>query len=218
MPDDQPAAERLATAETPRGELVLRRRGAVLELISNGTFLMDTSSGASEREMARVALDGLPAPARVLVGGMGFGFTLAEVLRFPVGAVVLVELEPQVLAWNRDWWPPGAAALGDPRLTVVVDDIGHYLATTPERFDAVLLDADNGPDWTVTGANSELYDEAGLGRLRRVLAGPGGRACVWSASVADQFANRLGRHFARVERHEVPVQRGDPDLLYVAVV
>src|SRR4051794_33701293 len=145
--------ERLAVAQTPRGELVLRRQGDVLELISNGTFLMDTSSGASERALAALGLDGQPPGARVLIGGLGVGFTLAAALEFDVAEVVVVEIEPDVVEWNRQWWPPGRAALDDRRVRVVVDDLARFLATTAHTYDAVLLDVDNGPDWTVTDEN-----------------------------------------------------------------
>ena len=210
-----PVTERLAVAQTPRGELVLRRREDVLELISNGTFLMDTASGASERAMATLALQGQPRGGRVLVGGMGFGFTLAQTLSFDVAEVTLVELAPDVLAWNERWWPLGREALADERVQLVVDDFAAYLRSADATFDAVLVDIDNGPDWTVTGANKDLYD-ALLGELRRVLKPPDGRLCVWSASASGEFEQRLARHFAHVSTHEVAVPRGEPDVLFLA--
>jgi spermidine synthase len=206
--------ERLASARTARGELVLRRRGELLELISNGTFLMDTSNGESERAMATLALAGLAGRPRVLIGGLGFGFTLAATLSHDVAAVVLVELEPDVITWNEKWWPLGSAALKDPRVHVVVDDFARYLRTVEEPFDAVLVDIDNGPDWTVAEPNTALYDEL-LPDLRRAVRA-GGRLCVWSAAASTGFAARLSDHFTDVTDVEVAVARGDPDVLYVA--
>lgn len=208
--------ERLASSSTARGELVLRRRGEQLELISNGTFLMDTSNGESERAMADLALDGLCADARILIGGLGFGFTLAQTLTHAVGEVVLVELEADVVAWNEQWWPLGDAALRDSRVRVEIADFAHYVREADEPFDAVLVDIDNGPDWTVADPNTEVYDEL-LPELRRVLRSPAGRLCIWSAARSDAFSARLAKHFRQVSRHEIPVPRGDPDVLYLAV-
>ena len=206
----------LAASDTPRGELVLRRRGEVLELISNGTFLMDTSSGASERALADLALDELPSGARVLIGGLGFGFTLAAALAHPVADIVVVEVEPDVVAWNRQWWPLARAALDDSRVTVVVDDLVRVIDTVETTFDAVLLDIDNGPGWTVTDANSRLYDDARLARLAGLLTTPGGRLCIWSADPAPELETRLHRHFAETTTLEIPVARGNPDVLLLA--
>jgi spermidine synthase len=207
--------QRLAAAQTPRGELVLRQRGELLELISNGTFLMDTSNGESERAMATLALDGMAGRPRVLIGGMGFGFTLAATLSHDVAEAVVVEVEPDVIAWNEQWWPAGRAALRDPRVHVVIDDLARYVRSMDAPFDAVLVDIDNGPDWTVAEANNSLYDEL-LPDLRRAVRAPGGRLCVWSAAASASFAARLAAHFTDIVVREVPVPRGDPDVLYLA--
>ena len=207
--------QRLATAQSPRGELVLRKRADVLELISNGTFLMDTSSGVSETAMAELALDGCPAGARVLVAGMGFGFTLAATLRHAPSEVVLVELEPDVIAWNRAWWPLGRDALEDARVRVIVDDFADYARTTDGVFDAVLVDIDNGPDWSVAEPNDSLYT-AGLVDLRRLVRAPTGRLCVWSAHPSADFEARLAGHFGDVNAIRICVPRGDPDVVFVA--
>jgi spermidine synthase len=206
--------ETLASARTPRGDLVLRRRGELLELISNGTFLMDTSNGESESAMAALALAGLTAP-RVLIGGLGFGFTLAATLSHDVAEVVLVELEREVISWNEQWWPLGRVALADQRVHVVLDDFAHFLAAVDHPYDAVLVDIDNGPDWTVAEPNNAVYDEL-LPDLRRAVRAPGGRLCVWSASPSPAFATRLAEHFGTVTVTEVTVPRGDPDVLYLA--
>jgi spermidine synthase len=210
-----PPAQRLAVAHTERGELVLRQRGAVLELISNGTFLMDTSGGNSEQAMATLALHDFESPARVLVAGLGFGFTLAAALEHRVTEVVVVEVAAEVIEWNRRWWPPAAQALADPRVRVVVADFTEYAARAEDAFDAVLVDIDNGPEWTVAASNDALYDGL-LPSLREIVRPPTGRLCVWSASASAEFAARLGRHFARVTAHEIPVPRGEPDVLYLA--
>lgn len=201
--------ERLAT---PRGELVLRRDGAHHEIVSNGVFLMDTRDGRSERELVRSAVRG--PGARVLIGGLGVGFSLTAALRSPhVAAVTVVEIEPAVVRWNRQHL--GTAALDDPRVTVVTADIAAWLASGDGEFDAVCLDVDNGPEWTVTDQNAALYDDPGLDAVDRRLA-PGGTLAVWSAAAAPAFEARLRRRYRTVEVVEIPVARGEPDVVYAA--
>jgi spermidine synthase len=195
--------------DTPRGELVLRRDGAHHEIVSNGTFLMDTRDGRSERALVRAAAG---PGARVLLGGLGVGFSLAEALAVGAAAVTVVEIEPAVVRWNREHL--GTAALDDPRVRVVVADLAEFLGR-PGEWDAVCLDVDNGPEWTVTGDNAALYSDAGLAAVDARLA-PGGTLAVWSAAAAPAFEARLRDRYARVRRVEVPVPRGGPDVVYVA--
>jgi spermidine synthase len=199
--------ERLAT---PRGELVLRRDGEHHEIVSNGVFLMDTRDGRSERELVRAAV---PGPgARVLIGGLGVGFSVAEALALGAAAVTVVEIEPAVVRWNRTYL---GADLDDPRLTVVVADLGDWLRAGTDRYDAVCLDVDNGPEWTVTDANAALYGDAGLDAVDRRLA-PAGTLAVWSANAAPAFEARLRARYGTVEVRRIPVARGEADLVYLA--
>ena len=200
--------ERLAT---PRGELVLRRDGGHHEIVSNGVFLMDTRDGRSERELVRAAVRG--PGARVLIGGLGVGFSLAEALAQGAAAVTVVEIEPAVVRWNRHHF--ATAALDDPRVTVTVADLAGWLRAGDDRYDAVCLDVDNGPEWTVTEANAALYGDAGLDAVDRRLA-PGGTLAVWSANAAPAFEARLRARYRTVEVVEIAVPRGEPDLVYLA--
>lgn len=202
---------------TPRGELVLRRVGAHYEIISNGTFLMDTRDGRSERLLITAALCGRGPGLRVLIGGLGVGYSLAAaVADARIDAITVVEVEPAVIAWQSG---PLAAFSGhaadDPRVRIVRADLVRWLSAASDRFDVICLDVDNGPDWTVLDGNAGLYDDAGLTALRARLA-PGGTLAVWSAAAAPRFADRLGDRFAEVERHDVPVARGEPDRVYLA--
>jgi len=197
--------------ETPRGELVLRRDGEHHEIVSNGTFLMDTRDGRSERELVRAAVR---APgARVLVGGLGVGFSLAEALALGAAAVTVVEIEPAVVRWNGTHLR--TAALEDPRVTVAVADLAAFLAAPGPAYDAVCLDVDNGPDWTVTPTNAALYGEDGLAAVDRRLAA-GGTLAVWSANAAPAFEARLRACYRTVEVRTVAVPRGEPDVVYAA--
>ncbi|OIV35983.1 spermidine synthase [Mangrovactinospora gilvigrisea] len=213
--------EVLDRRDGPFGETVLRRRtapggGVRHEIISNGVFLMDTSDGRSERLLVRAALDrldGRPAPG-VLIGGLGVGFSLDEAAADPRGAAVtVVELDPAIVAWHREG-PLSPLPAGT---RVVEEDLLDHLRRTPARYDAICLDIDNGPDWTVGDSNAGLYGPAGLDLLTDRLA-PGGVLTVWSAAPSDPYEARLRERFAKVEALPVPVPtpRAAPDIVYAA--
>jgi spermidine synthase len=199
------------------GELALRSEGEHYEIVSNGVFLMDTRNGSSERLLGRLALRHAPDRARLMIGGLGVGFSLAEALRSDlVERVTVVEIEPKVIEWGRTWLAPFSEdALTDPRVRIVNDDLTNWLDRNEDTFDAICLDVDNGPAWTVADANGPLYSTAGLALLRERLK-PGGVLTVWSAAEAQGFAEALRRAFDRVEMVSVPVPRGEPDIIYVA--
>ncbi|WP_134731430.1 spermidine synthase [Amycolatopsis nivea] len=211
-------AEVLETVPGHGGELVLRRDGAEFEVIENGMFLMDTRNGESERLLVTGAADRLAPGARVLIGGLGVGFSLRAALDHSVvSEVVVVEREPAVIAWNRTGplREVHGAALADPRVTVVEADLLEWLRTTSETFDALCLDIDNGPEWTVTEGNASLYAASGLERLSQLLR-PDGVLAVWSAGAAPGFTARLRERFAEVDVVEIPVPRGEPDVVWFA--
>ncbi|WP_329052266.1 spermidine synthase [Amycolatopsis sp. NBC_01488] len=196
------------------GELVLRRDGEAYEVIENGVFLMDTRNGESERLLVTGALT---PGAAVLIGGLGVGFSLRAALDAGASSVVVVEREPAVIVWNRSGplRTVHGDALADPRVRVVPADLVSWLETTSDRFDALCLDIDNGPEWTVTEGNAQLYSDAGLTRLASLL-NSGGVLAVWSAGAAPAFASRLRAHFASVREVAVEVPRGEPDVLWFA--
>ncbi|PSJ25297.1 spermidine synthase [Streptosporangium nondiastaticum] len=213
----------------PYGEVVLRRRGtgdgAVHEIIANGCFLMDTSDGRSERVLVDAALAALPAdraePA-VLIGGLGVGFSLARAAEEPRwGRITVVEREPAVIGWHRAGPLGGisARALADPRTEIVEGDLlgilGHAHASPAARYDALCLDIDNGPDWTVTESNDGLYSPAGLAACRERLT-PGGVLAVWSARPSARFEQALrNAGFEGVRTEEIAVARGVPDVVHL---
>jgi spermidine synthase len=213
LTDDAVVLERLTT---PRGELVLRSCGEHYEVISNGTFLMDTRSGESERVLVRAAVDRHGQPSAVLIGGLGVGFTLAEALADTrIERAVVVEIEPAIVQWHQDHLSGlSGAALADPRTSVVIGDVVDYVHTTHHRYDVVCLDVDNGPDWTVTSSNTALYDDSGTAAIASRL-GSRGVLSVWSAARSPAYESVLRRHFTSVERHDVPVRRGRPDVVYI---
>ncbi|MFD4691181.1 spermidine synthase [Streptomyces sp. NPDC058463] len=209
--------------EGPYGEVVLRERGDDFEIIANGCFLMDTSDGRSERLLIDAALDALPDgrpdPA-VLIGGLGVGFSLVRAAAGERwGRIVVVEREQAIVDWHLEG-PLGrisGAALADPRTEILRTDLVEHLLTTTERYDALCLDIDNGPDWTVTEDNGSLYSPAGLAACLARLT-PGGVLAVWSAQPSADFEKALrnaGFHAVRTE--EVAVARGVPDVVHLAL-
>ncbi|MDX6594264.1 MAG: hypothetical protein QOJ13_3460 [Gaiellales bacterium] len=185
-------------------------------MIADGTFLMDTRDGRSERLLVREAIAGRDV-VRMLIGGLGVGFSLDEALSAAeVHEVVLVEVEPTVVAWagthlrglNRH-------GVDDPRVELVVADMFDALDSLQGRFDAICLDTDNGPGWLVHPENARLYTDAALERLAGLLQ-PGGRLAVWAAAPDDAFEARLREHFAAVTTRSIPVARGPGDVIYLA--
>ena len=217
--------QEIARAENERGELVLRRRttdagAAVLELRANGVFVMDTLETSSEVELAALALDLVPDPRDVVVGGLGLGFTLQRVLADArVERVTVVEVEESLVGWMRDGTVPhGPAILADRRVHVVNADIARAVAEARRTYDLVLLDVDNGPGYLVHDDNAGLYSPEMLGRVRALL-NPGGVLVVWSANEAPELLATLTDVFGGAEERSCDVllqDRPEQYFLYVA--
>ena len=218
----------IARAESERGELVLRERRpenapSSLELRANGVFVMDTLEVSTEQALASAALDLVDAPRAIVVGGLGLGFTMHEVLADSrVEKVAVVEIEEALVGWMRDGTiPHGPALLADERVNVVVADVAVALAeATPASYDLVLLDVDNGPGYLVHDANAALYRAPFLETVRAALR-PGGVLVIWSAAEAPALAAAMGGVFGEAEARPYAVQLQDRDeqyWLYVARV
>jgi spermidine synthase len=246
MIEDGP--EVIARAGGVLGEVVLRRRpGPVHELIVNGVFLMDTAETTTERLLARLVRDRHPAPRRVLVGGLGLGCTLAELLADPrVERVDVVEIEPLLVEWLRAGLVPGAdRVLADPRVHVRIADVRQVLHQDPpsytERgqsgakirplsgkvreeqpaggyvYDAVVLDVDNGPGFLVHDQNAAVYEPAALTAAARVLRPPG-LLVVWSADRAPALQAALAAYVGPTEQVVRRVERQGRALDYYLYV
>jgi spermidine synthase len=207
----------VARAESPRGEVVLRRRaardrearddeggvleggvleGGVLELRVNGVFVMDTEQTTSERALATAALAEVTRPARVLVGGLGLGYTVAALLEDDrVASVTVVEIEEAVVGWMRDGTiPHGPSLVDDPRVEVVVGDVAAVIAGEGAAYDLVLLDVDNGPGYLVHDANARVYGAEMLAHARSRLT-QAGALVIWSASRAPELHTAMREIF-----------------------
>ena len=218
--DDEPVT--LGRAETPRGEVVLRRRGEVEELVVNGAFAMDSTETHSERELGRIA-GGAP---RVLVGGLGLGHTVVAVLdeadrlQLPV-RVDVVELEGDLVGWAREGRTATLARVAaDPRVHLHVGDVATVLArrrTEPAGpWDAILLDVDNGPDFLIHAQNDALYDEPGLRAAYGRLA-PAGVLAIWCQAPSPPLLEALRRVDASAEETRHTVQREGRRFTYAIV-
>lgn len=211
-PDDVRYDE-IARAESPRGEVVLRRRTsnggpAVLELRVNGVFVMDTRETTTERALAQRALELVADPRTVLVGGLGLGFTAHEVLADQrVERVDVVELEEALVTWMRDGTVPhGPELLADRRIRVVNADVATVVEEAGEAtYDLLLMDVDNGPGHLVHEDNAALYQAGFLASARRALV-PGGALVVWTADPAPDLEAALRGLFTSCEQVTIPVE------------
>jgi len=203
---------------TPDGrELVLYQRGDAYSIEVDRYHLMGSRAHGSEEDLARLALGawGEGVAPRVLVGGLGMGFTLRATLgaldargHRPRARVVQAELFPAVVEWNRRYLGHLARhPLADPRVRVEEGDVAERFRPGLPPYDVILLDVDNGPAAMTLEKNHELYTPAGVGRLHRALE-PGGVLAVWSADDEPRFLDRLRRGGFAAESHYVPARAG----------
>ncbi len=196
--------------------LKLIRRSDEYVILANGKSLMSSRMHGSEEALATFACrraQALKQP-RVLIGGLGMGFTLRAALDLlPRDAEVIVaEIVPAVVEWNRG--PLGPLArdpLNDSRVRVEIDDVAITLASRPSQFEAVLLDVDNGPTAFAASNNAGLYDDRGIAAAYSALKMDGVLA-VWSAREDRKFEQRLrhGRFAVEVERVRGRLKKGGP--------
>lgn len=173
----------------------------------DGGQLMNTRMHGSEDALAEIPCRkiGHRPQARALIGGLGMGFTLASALKHlgPTAQVVVAELVPGVIEWNRG--PLGAKAgmpIDDPRAEVRCVDVAHVLQAEPAGFDAIMLDVDNGPEGLTQKGNSWLYSAGGLHSCHSALRA-GGILAVWSASADRKFSERVAKAGFKVEEVQV---------------
>ena len=209
--------ELLGRTRTPDGEdMSLTRQGSEYVILASGKPLMSSRMHGSEEALAALGCRkarGRDQPC-VLVGGLGMGFTLRATLDLlPADAIVVVaELVPGVVDWNRGVLGPLAGhPLNDKRVSVAVGDVADTLRASRQRFDAVLLDVDNGPAAFTASHNTRLYDDNGLAAARAALK-DGGVLAVWSAWDDRRFEQRLrySGFTVLVERVRGRLKKGGP--------
>ena len=184
-------------AEVPGGggELRLIQRGSEFSIMLGANELMNSRLSGSEEALAAMACERISATAqpRLLIGGLGMGFTLRSALNV-LGAearIEVAELVPAVIRWARGAMAPlFGSSLTDPRVTILEADVGDPIGSARADYDAILLDVDNGPDGLTRSANDRLYDLDGLGRARTALRS-GGVLAIWSSGPDQAFSQRL---------------------------
>jgi spermidine synthase len=194
----------IAKADTAAGEVALRRRGEVVELVVNGVFAMDSAEVTSELALAEAAGPNL---GRVLVGGLGLGYTTAHLLDAGAASVRVVELAAPLVEWARAGLTEQLGRVAsDPRVELVTADIADAIAETDPGWDAILLDVDNGPSFLIHDHNARLYSPAFLAHCLRLL-NPGGHLVIWCETASPDLEATLRRVAARVDLITVPVSR-----------
>ena len=214
--------ERLEEATAPDGTvLTLYRHDGTYAILADGVEMMSTRRHHSEERLAALACAPLRERpgARVLVGGLGLGFTLRAALRELAAdaSVVVAELVGAVIAWNADpAYALAVEALRDPRVEVRHADVAAVLREGAGRFDAVVLDVDNGAAALTTAGNARLYRDAGI-RTAAAALRPGGRLAYWSADDDPAFERALRRAGLAVEvtRARAHATSGPRHTLYV---
>jgi len=213
----------LDTASIPGGgALKLKRRGGEFSIMLGDNELMNSRLSGSEEALASLSaarLAGRKTP-RVLIGGLGMGFTLRAALDAldASARVEVAELVPAVIAWARG---PMAEVFGgsleDPRVTIREGDVLAMIHAGAGCYDAILLDVDNGPDGLTRAANDRLYDAAGLAAAKQALK-PGGVLAVWSSGPDADFTRRLRKAGFTVEENPVRAgrKRGARHMIWIA--
>lgn len=188
--------ELIGTAEVPGGDaLRLYRRGDDFIIAIDRNELMSSRMSGSEEALATMTCDRLRSTkaASLLIGGYGMGFTLRAALGAlgPDAKIAVAELVPGIIEWARGPMAELAAGcLDDPRVELILGDVSKAIGAATRRYDAILLDVDNGPDGLTREANEGLYSAAGLATAKAALR-PGGILAIWSAAPDARFTRRL---------------------------
>jgi len=205
--------EEIDRAEVPghEGEVILLKRGTEFSIRTAGTELMNSRRHGSEGSLAELTCNRIKRKSglRILIGGLGMGYTLAAALEQsePDTLITISELIPAVVRWNREQMGHLAGMpLGDPRVSVEEEDVAETIRKRKAAWDAILLDVDNGPDGLTRKANDRLYDKSGLKTSFSALR-PEGILAVWSSGADDAFTRRLKRCGFQTETLTVPVHK-----------
>jgi len=185
------------------GEVILMRRGTEFSIRTAGTVLMNSRLHGSESAQAELTCSRLKRKSgiRILIGGLGMGYTLAAALEQsePDTRITVSELIPAVVRWNREQLGHLAGMpLADPRVSVEEEDVAETIRKKKSAWDAILLDVDNGPDGLTRKTNDRLYGKSGLKTSFSALR-PGGILAVWSSRADEAFIRRLKQYGFQTE-------------------
>lgn len=214
---------RIKLAETsPKtgGILALYEQDGAYSINFSGQELMHSKASASEKLLGKIGGESLPKeqPSRMLIGGLGLGFTLEQALEQagPYATIEVLELAPEVIEWNRQYLQDlNGKCIDDPRVDLQVADATAVLRKAqPETYDSILLDIDNGPIAMVQKGNATLYTKSGIRTIKSVLK-TGGSAIFWSAGTDEKFADRIKRAGFQLKAIPAKVHEGAKRAAYV---
>ncbi len=216
--------EKIDQAKVPESnELIsLQKRGDEFSIRTSGIELMNSRQHGSEEELARLAIKRINKPnARILIGGLGMGYTLAAALEVstPETRIIVSELIPAIVEWNQTHLGHLAQnPLHDHRVTVEIEDVADIISKSTDCWDAILLDVDNGPEGLTQKENDQLYSQAGLKKAHKALKQRGILA-VWSCNPDSKFTNRLTQCTFMVQTIHVRArksQKGSKHIIWLA--
>ena len=225
-------SEPLERIKTSEGEIQLQRRGSDYEIIYNGVFIMSTCNGFSEKAAVDDALDILTAKKgdnlkdiKILLGGLGMGYSLRAALDFPyVSGVTVAECEPAVIGWNRSYLRHiNNSAINDSRTEIYEGDFYNILMDYSQKtgtgsskgFHLIMVDTDNGSTWLSRPGNANFYNQSGIKLIKKCLR-YNGVVSFWCADREDDFASLLKKEFQNVSYHTVIERTGFEGCYYIA--
>ena len=179
--------------------------------------LMSTRMHFSEMELARLVCTKLKSNAKVMIGGLGLGYTLRSALDLipKDGVVVQVELVPEVIEWNKGPLGPfNNHPLKDTRTKIVQDDISKVIRQSQNNYDSIMLDVDNGPSTLVNERNAWMYTNQGLQSIRNALKNKG-KVAIWSANDEPRFISHMKRNGFLAEKHYIQAHKGKGGIRHV---
>ena len=179
--------------------------------------LMSTRMHFSEMELARLVCTKLKSNAKVMIGGLGLGYTLRSALDLipKDGVVVQVELVPEVIEWNKGPLGPfNNHPLKDTRTEIVQDDISKVIRQSQNNYDSIILDVDNGPSPLINERNAWLYTNRGLQSIRKALKNQG-QVAIWSANDDPRFISHMKRNGFLAEKHYIQAHKGKGGIRHV---
>ena len=179
--------------------------------------LMSTRMHFSEMELARLVCTNLKSNAKVMIGGLGLGYTLRSALDLipKDGVVVQVELVPKVIEWNKGPLGPfNNHPLKDTRTEIVQDDISKVIRQSQNNYDSIMLDVDNGPSTLVNERNAWMYTNQGLQSIRKALKTQG-QVAIWSANDDTRFISHMKRNGFLAEKHYIQAHKGKGGIRHV---
>ena len=204
----------IAAAKARNGlDVLLYQHDDAFGISIGGKELMHSKVSASESYIGKVGVEDIAAdiPARILIGGLGLGFTLRSVLNHTSSVVRIdvVEIIPEIIDWNKKFlYDLNGALLDNPRVNVVNADVSDVIFNTkPSHYDVVILDLDNGPVAMVDENNAELYNYSGIKRINKTLK-KNGRSLIWSAGPDLNFENMLKENSVKYSAHNPKVYKG----------